>query len=109
MHAKKRCVASTPQLPHPSAQSQQVWDYGRPAVKTTDADLAGAQTLLTQKLRRIPFGILAALRPIGHQLEDIRHSAELGKRTGLHLPHQVRAMHLHSGFSDADMVGNLFV
>ena len=49
------------------------------------------------------------LGPIGHQLKGIRHSAELGKRTRLHLPHQVRAMHLHRRFSDADMVGNLFV
>ena len=43
------------------------------------------------------------------QLERIRHSAEFGKRTGLHLPHQVGAMHLYRGFGDADIVGNLLV
>jgi hypothetical protein len=32
------------------------------------------------------------------QLKHIGHSAEFGKRTGLHLPHQVSAMHFHRGF-----------
>src|SRR5262249_18796878 len=44
-----------------------------------------------------------------HQIQDIRHPAELGKRTRLHLPHQVGAMHLHCGFGDADMAGSLLV
>ena len=43
------------------------------------------------------------------ELEDIRHSTELGKRTGFHLSHQVGAMHLHGGFGDADIVSNLLV
>ena len=30
------------------------------------------------------------------------------KRTGLHLPHRPAAVHLHRGFGDADIVGNLF-
>jgi hypothetical protein len=43
------------------------------------------------------------------QLKDIRHSAELGKRTGLHFSHQVGAVHLHRGFGNADIGRNLFV
>src|SRR5215472_4344411 len=43
------------------------------------------------------------------RLKHIGHSAEFGKRTGLHLPHQVGAMHFHRGFGDADIVGNLLV
>src|SRR5208282_4017307 len=43
------------------------------------------------------------------QLEEVRHSAQIRKRTGLHLSHQVGAMHLHRGLGDADIVGNLFV
>src|SRR5215831_3461721 len=44
-----------------------------------------------------------------YQIEDVRHPAELGKGTSLHLPHQVGAMHLHRRFGDADIVGNLLV
>ena len=51
---------------------------------------------------------LGALRLVRHQLELVDHSAELGKRTGLHLLHRPAAMHLHRGFGDADIVGNLF-
>ena len=58
---------------------------------------------------RTRIGQLGALKVFWRQLENIRHSAELGKRTGLHLPHHVGAMHLHRGFGDADIVGNLFV
>ena len=50
-----------------------------------------------------------ALRLPWYDIEDVRHAAELGKGTSLHLPHQVRAMHLHGRFGDADIVGNLFV
>ena len=42
-------------------------------------------------------------------IEEVRHPAELGKRTCVHLPHQVHAMNLHRGFGDADIVGNLFI
>src|SRR5215475_6092850 len=49
-----------------------------------------------------------ALRLLRHQLELVGHSAELGKRAGLHLLHGPAAMHLHRGFGDADIVGNLF-
>jgi hypothetical protein len=49
-----------------------------------------------------------ALRLVRHQLELVGHSAELGKRTGLRLLHRPAAMHLHRGFGDADIVGNLF-
>ena len=55
------------------------------------------------------YGELGALRLVWCELEHIRHSTELGKRTGLHLSHQVGAMHLHRGFGDADIVGNLLV
>src|SRR5215475_15559023 len=48
-----------------------------------------------------------ALRLLRHQLELVDHSAELGKRAGLHLLHRPAAMHLHRGFGDADIVGNL--
>src|SRR5215475_13219056 len=44
-----------------------------------------------------------------YQIEDVRHPAELGKGMSLHLPHEVGAMHLHRGFGDADIVGNLLV
>jgi hypothetical protein len=54
-------------------------------------------------------GRLEALWLPWHDIENIRHSAELGKRTSLHLPHQVGAMHLHCGFGDTDVIGNLFV
>src|SRR5215471_7209839 len=48
-----------------------------------------------------------ALRLVRYQLEPVGHSAELGKRTGLHLLHRPAAMHLHGGFGDADIVGDL--
>ena len=52
---------------------------------------------------------LGALSRFWPQLEHIRHSAELGKRTRLHLSHQVGAMHLHRGYRDAYVAGNLFI
>src|ERR1700754_5232383 len=36
------------------------------------------------------------------------HSAEREKRASLHLFHQTAAVHLHRGFGDADIAGNLF-
>src|SRR4029453_5404343 len=54
-------------------------------------------------------GQLGALGLFWSHLKHIGHSAEFGKRTGLHLPHQVGAMHFHRGFGDTDIVGNLFV
>src|SRR5260370_4253306 len=50
-------------------------------------------------------GVLRLLR---HKLELVGHSAELGKRTGVHLPHRPAAVDLHRGFGDADIAGNLF-
>src|SRR5262245_8889075 len=50
-----------------------------------------------------------ALRSLCSQIEDIGHPGELGERMSLHLPHQVGAMHLHSGLGDANIVGNLLV
>ena len=43
------------------------------------------------------------------QFENVRHSTEFWKRTGLHLPHQIGSMHLHRRFSDTHIVGHLFV
>src|ERR1700745_699167 len=54
-------------------------------------------------------GQLGACRLFWCQLENIRHSAELRKRTGLRLPHKMGAIYLHRRFADADIVGNLFV
>src|SRR5262245_63932553 len=47
------------------------------------------------------------LRLVRNQLELVGHTAELGKRTGFHLLHRPAAMHLHRGFGDADIEGNL--
>jgi hypothetical protein len=49
-----------------------------------------------------------ALRLLRHQLELVGHSAELGKRTGVHLPHRPAAVNFHRGFGNADIAGNLF-
>src|SRR5215469_4061167 len=54
-------------------------------------------------------GRFGTLRLLWQQIEDARHTAELGKGTSPHLPHQVGAMDLHGGLGDADIVGNLFV
>ena len=43
------------------------------------------------------------------QLEPIHHSAEFCDRCGLDLPHHVAAVHLHRGFGDAHLAGNLLV
>jgi hypothetical protein len=50
-------------------------------------------------------GVLRLLR---HELELIGHSAELGKRTGVHLPRRPATVDLHRGFGDADIASNLF-
>jgi hypothetical protein len=47
---------------------------------------------------------LGALGLFRSQPKHIGHSAEFG-RTGLHLPHQVGAMHFHGRFGDADILG----
>jgi hypothetical protein len=48
------------------------------------------------------------LRRLRHQLEPVGHSAELGKRMGIHLPHGPAAVDLHGSFGDADIAGDLF-
>src|SRR5262249_39363553 len=48
-----------------------------------------------------------AFRLVRHQMEPVDHSAELGKRTSLHLLHRSAAMHFHRGFGDADIMGDL--
>jgi hypothetical protein len=48
------------------------------------------------------------LRLLGYQLQLFRHSAERDKRMDLHFSHQAAAVHLHRGFGDADIAGNLF-
>jgi hypothetical protein len=49
-----------------------------------------------------------ALRLLRDQFEPVGHSAELGKRMGVHLPHCPAAVDLHGSFGDADIAGNLF-
>jgi hypothetical protein len=49
-------------------------------------------------------GVLRLLR---HELELVDHSAEFGKRTGVHLPHRPAAVDLHRGFDNADTARNL--
>jgi hypothetical protein len=48
------------------------------------------------------------MRLVRKQLELVGHSAELWKRTRLHLSHRPTAMNLHGSFSDAHIAGNLF-
>src|ERR1700716_486608 len=45
---------------------------------------------------------------LGYQLQLLRHSAERDNRGSPHLFHQTAAVHLHRGFGDADIAGNLF-
>src|SRR4029077_12660415 len=47
------------------------------------------------------------LRLLGYQLEPVGQSAELGKRSHVHLPHRPAAVDLHGGLGDADIAGNL--
>src|SRR5262245_6166681 len=49
-----------------------------------------------------------ALRPVGHQLELVGHSAKLRERTRLHLLHRPASMHFHRSFGDTDIVSDLF-
>src|SRR5215468_4822901 len=60
-------------------------------------------------LNRMPFAGSETLWLLRFHIEDVSHPAELGKRTRLHLSHQVAAMHLHCTLREADIVGNLFV
>ena len=50
---------------------------------------------------------LGILRLLRYQAELGCHSAELWKRTGVHLPHRVAAVDLHRGFADTNIAGNL--
>ena len=49
-----------------------------------------------------------ALWLLGYKFELVDHSAELWKRTCLHLVHRPAAVDLHRSFGDADIAGNLF-
>jgi hypothetical protein len=51
---------------------------------------------------------LDRLQLVRYKLELVRHSAELGKRTGLHLPHCSASMDFYRRLGDADIAGNLF-
>ena len=51
--------------------------------------------------------VLGALAPFRGELEFIRHPTEFGKRPGLHLSHQMAAMHLHGRLGDAQIAGDL--
>src|SRR5215469_14784781 len=61
------------------------------------------------RLKRMSFAGSETLRLLRFHIEDVRHPAELGKRTRPHLSHHVGAMHLHCSLRDADIVGYLFV
>ena len=52
---------------------------------------------------------ILALRLLLPFLESIRHSAQFGKRTSIHLAHQIRAMNFHGGFRNANIVSDLLV
>ncbi len=62
----------------------------------------------TGETKKGPLAGLGWLQLIRHKLELVRHSAELGKRTGLHLPHCSASMYFHRRLGDADIAGNLF-
>ena len=51
--------------------------------------------------------VLSALAPFRGELEFIRHPTEFGNRPGLHLSHQMAAMHLHGRLGDAQIAGDL--
>ena len=52
--------------------------------------------------------LLNALRTFRNELEFIGHSAEFGKRAGLHLSHEAAAVYFYRRLSNADIAGNLF-
>jgi hypothetical protein len=60
---------------------------------------------IRKKERHADSGMLRLFR---RQLELVGHAAEFGQRTGIHFPHRSTAMHLHRGFGDADIAGDLF-
>ena len=60
-----------------------------PIVRSHEAYLAGS------------YNGLRALRLLRYQLELVYHSAELGKRADVHLPHRPAAMDLYRGLGDA--------
>ena len=79
-------------------------------VNVADGDRTRGQSPLRETARReCPQADSRAAWLLLDQIEYVRHSTEFGKGTSFHLPHQVDAMNLHRGFSDADIVGNLLV
>src|SRR5215469_10544018 len=90
-----------------SSGSRQIWE-DRKWQGHLAADSAHTGTALAKSVTRDRHVGSKALRFVGHQLEFLGHSTELGKRTGLHLLHRPAAMHLHRGFGDAEIEGNLF-
>src|SRR5713101_8901680 len=69
------------------------------------AHLGGAIAQNARKDWYVGSGVLLLL---GYQFELGGHSAELGKRTHLHLLHRSAAVDFHGSFGDADIAGNLF-
>src|SRR5262245_13848920 len=61
------------------------------------------------RLKRMPFAGSETLWLLRSHIKDVRHPAELGKRTRLHLSHQVGAMHLHCTLREAHIFGDLVV
>ena len=85
-------------------------NLGLQAVANTapDRGLRTRGTLIEGGARKAGLPGSGVLRLLRRQLELVDHSAELGKRTGVHLPHRPAAVDLHRGFGDADIAGNLF-
>ena len=73
--------------------------------KTMRADAAEGGTSSCDVTRCVELGALRLLR---YQFEMFGHSAELGKRTDVHLPHRLAAVDLHRSFGDAQFASYLF-
>jgi hypothetical protein len=77
------------------------WQTGRPTIGDTPGALIERGAIKADAGSR-------ALRLLRHQPEPVGHSAKLGKRMGVHLPHCPAAVDLHRGFGNADIAGDLF-
>src|SRR5208282_2215965 len=60
-----------------------------------------------RKRKKRPYAGSAPRGLLWRQFELVRHSTEFGERMGLHLSHQIAAMHFHRTFGDTDVARNL--
>ena len=105
LHSVRRVHDSTPGSNRRAARRHQIRDYcDGPSAFVTNTLLGGDPEAKSKSMV-----YLEAFRLFRRHLKDISKSAQFRKRPGLHLPHQICAMHLHRKFGDADIVGNLFV